>query len=146
MARRCSTRSSLSCILRGRLVLSTPSTNKFARSRNLLMVPLTVLTWRPTYLVMFQYEHPFHQYPTTIPAICSITKRTIITSICRPNLVTVVLVSREQLWLWRSRCAIRNSVQIGWNCTYGHLWDRKLMLSFSDLHQDTHNTSQHTTL
>ena len=26
-----------------------------------------------------------------------------------------------------------------------HLWDRKLMLSFSDLHQNTDSTSQHST-
>ena len=110
MARRCSTRSSLSLILRGRLV-RLPQT-KFPRSRNLLMMPQTVLLWRPTSLAIFRYEYPFRQYPTTIPVICSITGRTIITSIsCRPSLVTVVLVSREQLWLWRSRCTIRNSVQ-----------------------------------
>ena len=59
------------------------------------------------------------KYPTTILAIYSITGRTIITLICRTSLVTVVLVSREQLWLWWSRCTIRNSVQIDWNCTYG---------------------------
>ena len=65
------------------------------------MMPQTVLLWRPAYLAIFRYEHPFRQYPTTIPAICGITGRTIITSICRPRLVTVVLVSREQLWLCR---------------------------------------------
>ena len=78
-----------------------------------------MLLWRLTYLAIFQYEHPFRQYPTTIPAICSITGRTIITSICGPSLVTVVLVIREQLWLCRSRCTIRNSVQ---NWLELHLW------------------------
>ena len=76
-----------------------------------------MLLWRPTSLSIFRYEPPFRQYP----GICGITGRTSITSIhvCRPSLISVVLVSREQLWLCRSRCEIRNSVQIGWNCTYG---------------------------
>ena len=43
--------------------------------------------WKPASLAIFQYEHPFRQYPTTIPAICGITGRTIITSICRPSFV-----------------------------------------------------------
>ena len=103
---------------------STPSTDKISTFAESFDDAIEVLLWIPTSLAIFRYEHPFRQYPTTIPAICSITGRTIITSICRPSLVIVVLVSREQLWLWRSRCTIRNIVQIGWNCTYGteHSW------------------------
>ena len=56
-----------------------------------------MLLWRQTSLAIFRYEHPFRKYPTTVPAICNITGRTIITLICRPSLVTVVLASREQL-------------------------------------------------
>ena len=90
LAKRCSTRLSLSLVLRGRLVC-LPQT-KCPRSWNLLMMPSTMLLWRPTYLAIFRYEHPFRQYPTTIPAICSIEGRTIITSICRLSLVIVVFV------------------------------------------------------
>ena len=40
---------------------------------------------------MFRYEHQFRQYPTTIPAICGVTGRTIITPICRIKETIVVM-------------------------------------------------------
>ena len=68
LERRHNTRSSLSLVLRSRLV-RLPQT-KFPRSRILLMMPKTVLLWGPTSLAILRYEHPLRKYPTTIPAIC----------------------------------------------------------------------------
>ena len=98
---------------------STPSTNKistFTESFDDAIDSVAMETnfsgyipiWTSIPPISYNYSSPMWYHRTHI-----------IISICRPSLVTVVLESREQLRLWRSRCTIRNSVQIGWNCTYG---------------------------